>query len=93
MRNLVALHSYIRKEGRSKIDNLSSYLRKPEKEEQIKSKVSRRKEIIKIRAEICEIANRKIIEKINKAKSWCFERINKIDKPLGRLIKRKRGKT
>lgn len=93
MRNLVALHTYIRKEGRSKIDNLSSYLRKPEKEEQIKSKVSRRKEIIKIRAEICEIGNRKIIEKSNKAKSWCFERINKIDKPLGRLIKRKREKT
>ena len=29
------------------------------------------------------------IAKINKAKSWFFERINKIDKPLARLIKNK----
>ena len=31
------------------------------------------------------------IAKINKAKSWFFERINKIDKPLIRLIKEKKG--
>ena len=30
------------------------------------------------------------IVKINKTKSWFFEKINKIDKPLARLIKRKR---
>ena len=33
------------------------------------------------------------ITKINKTKSWFFEKINKIDKPLARLIKRKREKT
>ena len=33
------------------------------------------------------------IAKINKAKSWNFEKINKIDKPLARLIKKKREKT
>ena len=32
------------------------------------------------------------IAKINKAKSWFFERINKIDKPLARLIKKQRKK-
>ena len=32
------------------------------------------------------------IAKINKAKSWFFERINKIDKPLARLIKKQRDK-
>ena len=31
------------------------------------------------------------IVKINKTKSWFFEKINKIDKPLARLIKKKRG--
>ena len=31
--------------------------------------------------------------KINKAKSWFFEKVNKIDKPLARLIKKQRGKT
>ena len=35
---------------------------------------------------------KKIIVKINKTKSWLFEKINKIDKPLARLIKKKREK-
>ena len=30
------------------------------------------------------------IVKVNKTKSWFFEKINKIDKPLARLIKKKR---
>ena len=55
-------------------------------------RVSRRKEIIKIRAEITEKKTKEIIAKINKAKSWFFEKINKIDKPLARLIKNKREK-
>ena len=33
------------------------------------------------------------IEKITKTKSWFFEKINKIDKPLPGLIKKKREKT
>ena len=53
-------------------------------------KISRRKEIIKIRAEINEKEMNKTIIKINKTKSWLFEKINKIDKPLARLIKKKR---
>ena len=55
-------------------------------------RVSRRKEIIKIRAEINEKETKETIAKINKAKSWFFEKINKIDKPLARLIKKKREK-
>ena len=52
-------------------------------------RVSRRKEIIKIRAEINEKETKETIPKINKTKSWFFEKINKIDKPLSRLIKKK----
>ena len=33
---------------------------------------------------------KEIIGKINKTKSWFFEKINKIDEPLARLIKKKR---
>ena len=33
------------------------------------------------------------IAKINKTKSWLFEKINKIDKPLARLIKKERIKS
>ena len=54
------------------------------------SRVSRRKKIIQIRAEISEKETKETIAKINKAKSWFFEKINKIDKPLARLIKKKR---
>ena len=55
-------------------------------------RVNRRKEILKIRAEINVIETKETIAKINKAKSWFFERINKMDKPLARLIKKQRGK-
>ena len=58
-----------------------------------KPKVSRRKEIVKIRAEINGIETKKTIAKINKTKRWFFEKINKIDKPLDRLIKKKRERT
>ena len=34
-----------------------------------------------------------MIEKVNKTKIWYFERVNKIDKPLARLTKKKRKKT
>ena len=47
---------------------------------------------MKIRAEINERETKEAIAKINKAKSWFFKKINKIDKPLARLIKKKRKK-
>ena len=55
-----------------------------------KTQVSRRKEIIKIRSEINEKEMKETIAKIDKTKSWFFEKINKIDKGL---IKKKREKT
>ena len=51
-------------------------------------RVSRRKEILKIRAEIKAKETKETITKINKAKSWFFERIKQTDKPLARLIKK-----
>ena len=56
-------------------------------------RVSRRKKIFKIRAEINAKETKETIAKINKAKSWLFERINKTDKPLARLIKKQRDKS
>ena len=55
-------------------------------------KVSRSKGIIKIKAEISEKEMKETIAKISKTKSWFFEKINKIDKVLARLNKRKREK-
>ena len=68
-----ALNTYIKTEERPKINNLSLHLRKLENEEQIKSKVSRKKEIIMIRAEINEIENRR---KSTKPKASSLEKIS-----------------
>ena len=71
----------------SQINNITLHQKQPEKEEQTKPKIRRRKEIINIRAEINEIEMRK---QQKRNKSWFFEKINKIDKPLARLIKDKK---
>ena len=55
-------------------------------------RVSRRKEILKIRAEINAKETKETIAKLNKAKNWFFDKINKIEKPLARLIKKQREK-
>ena len=61
-----------------------------EKEGKKKPQISRRKEMIKIRAERHEKETKDTIVKINKTKSWFFEKINKINKPLARLIKKRK---
>ena len=90
----IAIQSYLRKQGKPQIDNLALHLKQLGKEKQNKTKqnpkISRRKETIKIQAEINEKEMKETIVKINKTKSWLFEEINKIDKPLARLIEKKR---
>ena len=86
----IAIQSYLKKQEKHRIDNLTFHLKQLEKGEQKAHKVSRRKEIIKIQAEINEKEMEETVVKINKTKSWFFEKINKIDKPLARLIKEKR---
>ena len=89
----IAIQSYLKKQEKSQINNLTLHLKELEKEKQTKPKVSRRREIIKIRAEINEIETKKTITKINKSKSSYFDKINRIDKLLARLIKKKRERT
>ena len=64
----IAIQSYLKKQEKHWIDNLTLHLKQLEKEEQQQknSKVSRRKEILKIWAEINE---KEIVVKINKTKS------------------------
>ena len=78
--------------SKSQINNITLHLKQLEKEEMKNSGVSRRKEILKIRAEISAKETKEAIAKINQAKSWFFEKKNKIDKPLARLIKKQREK-
>ena len=89
----IAIQSYLKKQEKSQINNLTVHLKQLEKKEQKTLKVHRRKEIIKIRSEINEKEMKDTIAKINKTKSWFFEKLNKINKPLARLIKKKRERT
>ena len=76
----IAIQAYLKKQEASRINNLTLHLKQLEKEQQKYPKASRRKEIKKIRSEINEKEMKETIAKINKTKSWFFEKINKIDK-------------
>ena len=86
----IVIQAYFKKQEKSQITNLTLHLKQLEKEEQKYPKASRRKKIIKIRSEINEKEMKETLAKTNETKSWFFKKINKIDKPLARLIKRKR---
>ena len=86
----IAIQTYLKKQERNQINNLTLHLKQLEKEEMKNPRVRRRKEIMRIRGEINAKETKETIAKINKAKSWFFKKINKIDKPLARLIKKQR---
>ena len=89
----IAIQPYVKKQEKSQINNLNLHLKQLEKEEMKNPRVSRRKEILRIRAEINAKETKESIAKINKAKSQFFEKINKIDKPLAKLIKKQGEKS
>ena len=74
----IATQLYFKKQEKHRIDNLTLHLKQLEKEEEQQQKniISRRKELIKIQAEINEKEMKETIVKINKTKSWFFEKIN-----------------
>ena len=86
----IAIQSYLKKQEKHRIENLTLHLKNWKKKKKNNNEISRRKEIIKIQAETNEKEKKETIVKINKTKSWFFEKINKIDKPLARLIKKNR---
>ena len=85
----IAIQAYLKKQEKNQRNNLTLHLKQLEKEEMENPRVSRRKEIIKIKAEINE-ETMETIAKASNVKSWFFEKINKIDKPLVRIIRKKK---
>ena len=69
----IAIQAYLKKQEKSQINNLTLQLKQLEKEEMKNPRVSRRKEILKIGAEIKAKETKETIAKINKAKSWVFK--------------------
>ena len=64
----IAIKAYLKKQEKNQINNLTLHLKQLEKEEMKNSRVGRRKEIIKIRAEINEKETKETIAKITKLK-------------------------
>ena len=70
----IAIQSYLKKQETSQVNNVTLHLKQLQKEQKT-PKVSRRKEIINIRSQINEKEMKETIAKINKTKSWFFEKI------------------
>ena len=84
----IAIQAYLKKIETFQTKNLTLLLQ--ELKEQQQTRASRRKEITKNRAELNDIESKSTILRIKESRSWFFEKINKIDKPLSRLMKKKR---
>ena len=69
------------------------HLKKLEQQQRDRPNPHTRKQLTKIRAEINQLETRSTVEQINRTRSWFFERINKIDRPLARLSQRNRERT
>ena len=78
----IAIQASLKRIEKSKMQFLYSHLKKLELEQKNRPNPCTRRQLIKIRAEISELETR------NKTRSWYFERINKIDKPVADLFKR-----
>ena len=89
----MAIQAYLKKIKKFQINNLILHLQELEEKQQTEPRVNRRKEKIKIRAELNDIETKRTIERIDKSRSLAFEKINKIDKSLSRQIKKKRERT
>ena len=85
-------HTILPQETRKTLNRQRNFTSKTTLKRRTKNtpKISRRKEIVKIRGEINEKEMKETIVMINKTKSWFFEKMNEIDKPLARLNKKKR---
>jgi hypothetical protein len=83
----IAMSAYIKRTEKSQINDLMLHLKLLEKQEEANPKTSRRREIIKIRANTKEIETNKKNHKESMKQKAGSEKINKIDRPLVNLTK------
>jgi hypothetical protein len=84
---LIALSASKKKLERAHTSSFTTHLKTLEKKKANSPKSSRLQEIIKLRVKINQVETRRTIQRIKQRRSWFFEKINKIDKPLARLTK------
>ena len=88
-------HECLQKETRERAytSSLTAHLEVLEQKDANSLKRSRGQEISKIRPEINQVETKRTIQRINQTRSWFFEKINEIDKPLARLTRGHRDST
>jgi hypothetical protein len=85
---LIALSASKKKLERAYTSSLTAHLEALEQKEAKSPKRSRQQEIIKLRPIINQVEKKKrTIQSFNQTRSWFFEKINKIDKPLARFTR------
>ena len=89
----IAIQAYLKRIETFQMNNLTLHLQELEEQQQRQPRASTRKEKTKIRAELNDIETKSTLLRINESRSQFFEKINKIDKPLSKLIKKKRERT
>ena len=70
----ISIQAYLKKQEKSQIKNVAEHLKEIEAEQQRHPKPSRRREIIKITAEINNIESQKTVEQIKATKSWFLKK-------------------
>ena len=80
------IQAYLKRIEKFQINNLQEL----KEQQQRQPRASRRKEITKMKAELNDIQTKSTIVRINESGSWFFEKINKINKPFSRIMKKKR---
>ena len=84
----IAIQASLKRIEKSKMQFLYSHHKKLEQQQMDRPNTRMRKQLTKIRAEINELETRSTVEQINRTRSWFFERINKIDRTMVRLIEK-----
>ena len=87
----IAIQASLKRIEKCKSQFLYSHLKKLEQQQRDRPIPRTRKQLTKIRTEINELETRSTVEQINRTRSWIFERINKIDITLVRLIQKNKG--
>ena len=88
----IVIQAYL-KNRTLQINNLILHLQEYEEKQQKQPRTSRRKEITTMRAQLNDIETQSTILRINKSRSWFFEKDKHVNKPFSTLIEKKRERT
>ena len=82
----IAIQAYLKKIETVQTSNLTLHQQELEEQQPKQPRARRKKEITEIRTELNDIETKSTILRISESRSWFFEKIKRIDKPLSRLI-------